>query len=82
MTDGEDKFIIEITLHFIGAVVIQILSAGATLAQPIIVQGIVSYLQNEQNKSVGIWLLIAMVFEYVDTSSSIFSLPAHSDPVF
>lgn len=61
----ERKFLSEIALPFLGAVIFQILSAGATLAQPFIVHGIVSYLQGEQNKSVGIWLITAMVFEYV-----------------
>lgn len=65
MEDGR-KFIFAIALPFLGAVIIQILSAGATLAQPFIVQGIVSYLQSKQNKSIGIWLVIAMVFEYVE----------------
>lgn len=64
--EDERKFLCGIALPFISAVIIQILSAGATLAQPFIVQGIVTYLQNEQNKSIGIWLVIAMVFEYVE----------------
>ncbi|KAL6886015.1 ABC multidrug transporter [Trichoderma evansii] len=46
--EDERKFISGIALPFLGAVIIQILSARATLAQPFIVQGIVSYLQSEQ----------------------------------
>ncbi|GFP57675.1 ABC multidrug transporter B [Trichoderma asperellum] len=76
--EDERKFLCGVALPFISAVIIQILSAGATLAQPFIVQGIVTYLQNEQNKSIGIWLVIAMVFDQLAISV----LEAHGSHAF
>lgn len=63
-TGSIDKvFFSEFGLHLLVGAIIQMLSAGATLAQPFIVQGIISYLQSGKSSAIGIWLVIAMVFE-------------------
>lgn len=62
-TVDDGKFYSEYMMQFFFAVVIQMLSAGATLAQPFIVQGITTYLQSEKQNSFGAWLIVAMVLE-------------------
>ncbi|EGX94126.1 ABC multidrug transporter, putative [Cordyceps militaris CM01] len=59
----DKEFLSEFGMHFAFGVILQILSAGATMAQPFIIQGIVSYLQSEKRSPTGTWLIIAMVFD-------------------
>ncbi|KAH8709131.1 hypothetical protein HC256_009055 [Beauveria bassiana] len=60
---GDEEFLSKFAMDFLFGVILQILSAGATLAQPFIIQAIVSYLQGEKKSAAGTWLVIAMVFE-------------------
>ncbi|KAK8143998.1 hypothetical protein G3M48_006428 [Beauveria asiatica] len=64
----DEEFLSELGMHFVIGVILQILSAGATMAQPFIIQGIVSYLQSEKRSAAGIWLVIAMVFDQLAIS--------------
>ncbi|ATY61267.1 ABC multidrug [Cordyceps militaris] len=59
----DKEFLSEFGMHFAFGVILQILSAGATMAQPFIIQGVISYLQSEKRSSTGTWLIIAMVFD-------------------
>lgn len=51
------------TVHFLVAMLIRLLGAATMLAQPFIINGIVSYLQNDKDKSIGVWLVVAMLFK-------------------
>ncbi|OAA52989.1 ABC transporter, transmembrane domain, type 1 [Cordyceps fumosorosea ARSEF 2679] len=65
----EDKeFLSNFVMHLLFGVILQVLSAGAALAQPFIIQAIVSYLQGERRSATGTWLVIAMVFDQLAMS--------------
>ncbi|KAF1737236.1 ATP-binding cassette transporter abc2 [Beauveria bassiana] len=49
-------------VHFLGAMFIRILGAATLLAQPFIINGILSFLQSNQHRSVGAWLVVSMLF--------------------
>ncbi|KGQ11533.1 Multidrug resistance-associated protein 1 [Beauveria bassiana D1-5] len=65
---GDEEFLSKFAMDFLFGVILQILSAGATLAQPFIIQAIVSYLQGEKKSAAGTWLVIAMVFDQLAMS--------------
>ncbi|KAM3465989.1 hypothetical protein MY5147_009160 [Beauveria neobassiana] len=65
---GDEEFLSKFAVDFLFGVILQILSAGATLAQPFIIQAIVSYLQGEKKSAAGTWLVIAMVFDQLAMS--------------
>ncbi|KAM3539614.1 hypothetical protein ARSEF1564_007485 [Beauveria bassiana] len=65
---GDEEFLSKFAMDFLFGVILQILSAGATLAQPFIIQAIVSYLQGEKKTAAGTWLVIAMVFDQLAMS--------------
>lgn len=50
-------------MQFLGAIFIRLLGAASMLAQPFIINGIVSFLQRGTDSSVGVWLVIAMLFK-------------------
>lgn len=60
---SERVFLTSAALHFAGAMMLQILGAGATLLQPVIISAIVSNLQLDRHDSTGSWLIVAMFFE-------------------
>ncbi|KAM3521744.1 hypothetical protein NHJ13051_006054 [Beauveria bassiana] len=49
-------------VHFLGAMFIRILGAATLLAQPFIINGIMSIFQSNQHRSVGAWLVVSMLF--------------------
>ncbi|KAM3466787.1 hypothetical protein NHJ6243_000528 [Beauveria neobassiana] len=65
-------------VHFLGAMFIRILGAATLLAQPFIINGIMSFLQSNQNRSVGAWLVVSMLFNQL--ANSLFQ--AHGDQLF
>lgn len=65
---SDTAFFLNVSFHFLGAMALQALNAGATLAQPFIINGIISYLQNDLDRSVGIWLVIAMFLDQMALS--------------
>ncbi|KAJ3498983.1 hypothetical protein NLG97_g702 [Lecanicillium saksenae] len=78
-TNAEDKkFFSELGLQFLFGVCLQVLYAGAVLAQPFIVQGIVSYLQSEKSNASASWLIVAMVFDQL----AVTLLAAHGNLAF
>jgi hypothetical protein len=66
-----------LVVPYLSSSLLQLLAAGATLAQPLIIQGIVKYLQSDQHPSVAIWLVIAMLFDTL----AIALLDAHSGQI-
>ncbi|KAJ6779518.1 hypothetical protein PWT90_06369 [Aphanocladium album] len=74
----DKQFFSEFSLQFLVGVSLQVLYAGAVLAQPFIVQGIVSYLQSEKSNASAGWLLVAMIFDQL----AITVLAAHGSLVF
>ncbi len=52
-------------VQFLGALCIRLLGAATMLAQPFIINGIVSFLQGNKDRSVGVWLVVAMFFKRV-----------------
>ncbi|OAA41159.1 ABC transporter, transmembrane domain, type 1 [Beauveria brongniartii RCEF 3172] len=60
-------------VNFLGAMLIRILGAATLLAQPFIINGIMSFLQSNQNRSVGAWLVVSMLFNLFQ---------AHGDQLF
>ncbi|KAM3506765.1 hypothetical protein MY10362_002164 [Beauveria mimosiformis] len=65
-------------VHFLGAMFIRILGAATLLAQPFIINGIMSFLQSSQNRSVSAWLVVSMLFNQL--ANSLFQ--AHGDQLF
>lgn len=51
------------TVQFLGALLVRLLGAGTLLAQPFIINGIVSFLQGNKDRSVGVWLVVGMFFK-------------------
>lgn len=51
------------TIQFLGALFVRLLGAGTLLAQPFIINGIVSFLQGSKDRSIGIWLVVGMFFK-------------------
>lgn len=51
------------TVQFLGALLVRLLGAGTLLAQPFIINGIVSFLQGNKVRSVGVWLVVGMFFK-------------------
>lgn len=61
---SDQLFFTSAIIHFVGAMMLQILGAGATLMQPLIISAIVSNLQEDGgHDSTGAWLIVAMFFE-------------------
>ncbi|KAH8718239.1 ABC transporter atnG [Beauveria bassiana] len=65
-------------VHFLGAMFIRILGAATLLAQPFIINGILSFLQSNQHRSVGAWLVVSMLFNQL--ANSLFQV--HGDQLF
>jgi hypothetical protein len=50
-------------LTYVGALILNILLATAILCQPLIIRGLVQFLQSYQHPSVGAWFVVALILE-------------------
>lgn len=50
-------------LAYLGVLILDILQAATTLCQPLIISGLVEFLQGDQDTSAGAWLVVALILE-------------------
>ena len=51
-------------LTYVLSLILGLLTTAATLGQPLVIRGLVDFLQGEQHRSVGVWLVLALILEY------------------